>query len=127
MAASICEGPGSSIGAASLAALGFAEGWPWETGWAKAAPKRDESKNRSAYFVGFMTGLDFRFLSDRHTPSHAEGLWGDFQSRGGLLALVLAALDHADHVPDQLEIETAVGRNLLRGMVVFNVIFQDAV
>ena len=43
-------------------------------------------------------------LGDGHAPAEAEGPAGDLEARGGLLALVLAAVDEADDPGHQVGI-----------------------
>src|SRR5215472_5577241 len=116
------------MGAASVeAVLDFADGCPCEAGCATTAPKKANIKTSRASFVGFMTISDFRFLSDRHTASHTEGFWRNFQPGSCLLAFVLAALDHADHIAHQLKFIAPVSSDLLGGVVLLHIVFQDAV
>src|SRR5712692_6127939 len=51
----------------------------------------------------------------------AEGLGGDLQARGGLLALILIAVHAQRHLAYQLEAKSIVVGNLLRAAQIFDV------
>ena len=67
------------------------------------------------------------FGGDRKTASVAESFGGNLQSRSSLLALVFAAIHHANHALHQPKIEATVGGNLLRGMRLFDVVFENGI
>src|SRR5579872_6457913 len=71
--------------------------------------------------------LDIRLGCDRKAATVAERFRGNFYAWRGLLALVLAAFHHANYALHQTNIEAAVGGNLVGGMRVFDVIFEDGV
>src|SRR5437667_3959550 len=64
------------------------------------------------------------FSRDRKASPVSECLRRDLDTGSRLLALVLRAVDHADHSPHQFGIETAVGGDALRRVQVLNVILE---
>src|SRR5947209_9821935 len=89
---------------------------------ARAARRNAETKIAVSLVI-----LNFRFLGDGETASQPEGFRCNFQSGCGLLALVFAALDHADDITHQLDIITTLGGNLLGAAIVFHIIFKDII
>jgi hypothetical protein len=70
-------------------------------------------------------GLHLHFDRDRESPAHAEGLGGDLEDRCGLLALVLGALDEPYGLPDEVERESVLGSDALRGLIALDVGFDN--
>src|SRR5580704_18575015 len=64
---------------------------------------------------------------DWKTPAIAKSLLRNFQARRRLLTFVLAAFHHADYAPNQTNIEAPLLRNLVRGVRLFDVVFEDHV
>ena len=66
-------------------------------------------------------------MSDRKRAAEAESAGGDFESRGSLLTLVLAAIDEQGDIADELRIVAVFTSNLVGGLDLFNVGFKDGV
>ena len=64
-------------------------------------------------------------LHDGVPPPHPESLGGHFECGRGLLPLVFGAIDLADRVPDQGDVEMMLFRNLLGGQGLLDVVLQD--
>src|SRR3977135_1813491 len=94
-------------------------------------PKAKKQKVKRALVIGFidfiMNYLNFRLLRNGETTAKAKGLPRNFQSWGSLLAVLFAALDHANHVAHHPNFIATISGNLLRGAVIFHVILQNVV
>src|SRR5581483_2906078 len=71
--------------------------------------------------------LEIRFGGDGETPADAESFFGNLQAGGGLLALVLAALNHADDVLYEFKVQPASSRDLLCGFALLDVVLKNGI
>src|SRR3989442_6548531 len=68
---------------------------------------------------------NIRFSRDRKAPAVPKCFGGNLYTRRGLLALVFAALDHADDAPHQGDVEPSFLGDSLRRMGILNVVIQN--
>src|SRR3954466_5167576 len=77
--------------------------------------------------MGTAVPSNVRLRSDGKASPIAESFGRNLQSRSSLLALVFAALHHANHLANQFPIKTAIAGNLLRRMGILYVVFEDGI
>ncbi len=71
--------------------------------------------------------LEFGLGGYGEAAAEAEGFGGDFDSGGGLLALVFAAFDHANDAADEIGIEIVDAGDLVDGRRFFDKVFENGV
>ena len=70
------------------------------------------------------SALYLNFNGDGKSAAHAEGLGGQLQDGGGLLAFVLAALHKAHHLLDELQGKSVCLGDFLGGLITLYVGFE---
>ena len=89
------------------------------SGWA-AAGIGFTLENTALIITGALVGSSGAILS---YAAVAKGLGRNCEARGGLLSLVLSAIDHPDHAANGLNVDAAVGGDALGSVRIFHIIF----